>query len=46
MSVLQVVLVDPGRLRDLEDILRSDTKGKGRLEVLTLKDIEEGDETL
>lgn len=41
-----VVLVDPGRLRDLEDILRSDTKGKGRLEVITLKDIEEGDEIL
>ena len=40
------MLVDPGRLRDVEDLLRTDTKGKGRLEVITLKDIEEGDETL
>ena len=43
---MQVVLIEPGCLRDMEDLLRADTKGKGRLEVLTLKDIEEGVEVL
>ena len=46
VSVMQVVLIEPGCLRDMEDLLRADTKGKGRLEVLTLKDIEEGVEVL
>ena len=46
VAVMQVVLIEPGCLRDMEDLLRADTKGKGRLEVLTLKDIEEGVEVL
>ena len=46
VSVVQVVLIEPGCLKDMEDLLRSDTKGKGRLEVLTLKDMEEGVEVL
>lgn len=39
-----VVLIDPGCFREIDDIVRSETKGKGQLEVLSLKDVEEGDE--
>lgn len=41
-----VILVDPGCFREIDDLVRSDTKGKGHLDVLSLKDIEEGDEMM
>ena len=41
-----VCLVDPGCYRDIEELIRCDTKGRGSLEVLCLKDVEEGDEKL
>ena len=38
--------MDPGCFREIDDLVRSDTKGKGQLEVISLKDIEEGDEMM
>ncbi|KJE96177.1 ribosome maturation protein SBDS [Capsaspora owczarzaki ATCC 30864] len=39
-------LIDPGAFRPLDDVIRSETKGQGVLEVLSLKHIEEGDELI
>ena len=39
-------LIDPGSFREVDEVVRSDTKGKGSVEVLSLKDMEEGDEIL
>uniref|UniRef100_A0A671SEM9 Ribosome maturation protein SBDS n=1 Tax=Sinocyclocheilus anshuiensis TaxID=1608454 RepID=A0A671SEM9_9TELE len=41
-----VCLIDPGCFRDIDELIRCETKGKGTLEVLSLKDVEEGDEKL
>ncbi|KAM4566239.1 ribosome maturation protein SBDS [Odontesthes bonariensis] len=41
-----VCLVDPGCYREIDELIRCETKGKGSLEVLSLKDVEEGDEKL
>ncbi|NXY08760.1 SBDS protein, partial [Pteruthius melanotis] len=41
-----VCLIDPGCFREIDELIRSETKGKGSLEVLNLKDVEEGDEKL
>ncbi|KAL5016572.1 hypothetical protein ScPMuIL_006161 [Solemya velum] len=41
-----VILTDPGVFRELDDLVRTDTRGKGQLEMISLKDIEEGDEKL
>ncbi|KAL3858514.1 hypothetical protein ACJMK2_013099 [Sinanodonta woodiana] len=41
-----VVLIDPGCFAEIEELVRSETKGKGHIEVLSLKDVEEGDELL
>ena len=46
LLIFQVILVDPGCFREIDDLVRSDTKGKGHLEVISLKDIEEGDEMM
>lgn len=43
---LQVCLIDPGCYREIDEVVRNDTKGKGSVEVLSLKDVEEGDEML
>lgn len=41
-----VILVDPGCYREIDELLRTETKGKGQLEMISLKDIEEGDDKL
>lgn len=41
-----VCLVDPGCFREIDELVRCETKGRGTLEVLSLKDVEEGDEKL
>ncbi|XP_061733499.1 ribosome maturation protein SBDS [Nerophis ophidion] len=41
-----VCLVDPGCFREIDELIRCETKGRGSLEVLCLKDVEEGDEKL
>uniref|UniRef100_A0A646QG96 Ribosome maturation protein SBDS n=1 Tax=Hemiscolopendra marginata TaxID=943146 RepID=A0A646QG96_9MYRI len=46
-SILELVfLIDPGCYREVDELLRSETKGKGSMELLSLKDVEEGDEQL
>lgn len=42
----QVCLVDPGCFREIDELIRCETKGRGCLEVLSLKDVEEGEEKL
>ena len=39
-------LIDPGSIRGIDDLVRGETKGKGTVEVISLKDVEEGEETL
>ncbi len=39
-------LIDPGHYRAVEEEVREGTKGRGTVEVLNLRDIEEGDELL
>jgi len=41
-----VVLVDPGCYREMDELVQTDTRGKGKIEVLSLKDVTEGEETL
>lgn len=43
-SMFQVCLIDPGCFREIDELIKKETKGKGSLEVLNLKDVEEGDE--
>ncbi|XP_068614811.1 ribosome maturation protein SBDS-like [Brachionichthys hirsutus] len=38
-----VCLVDPGYFRQIDELIRCETKGRGSLDVLSLKDVEEGD---
>ena len=46
MNFLQVCLIDPGCYRVIDETLRAETRGRGTLEMISLKDIEEGDERL
>ncbi|XP_002736622.1 ribosome maturation protein SBDS-like [Saccoglossus kowalevskii] len=39
-----VLLIDPGCFREMDDLVKSTTRGQGSLELLSLKDVEEGDE--
>ncbi|XP_024133468.1 ribosome maturation protein SBDS [Oryzias melastigma] len=41
-----VCLVDPGCFREIDELIRCETKGRGSLEVLSLKDVEEGEEKM
>lgn len=43
---VQVCLIDPGSYREIDEIVSRDTKGQGSVEVLSLKDTEEGDEQI
>lgn len=42
----QVCLMDPGCYCKVDEVVRTETKGRGMVEVLSLKDVEEGDEIL
>jgi ribosome maturation protein SDO1 len=39
-------LIDPGQYREIDDMLKSETKGKAILEVVSFKEVADGDETL
>ncbi|KAI8066505.1 ribosome maturation protein [Gongronella butleri] len=39
-----IALVDPGKYRAINDLLQADAKGKGKLEIMNLREKEEGDE--
>ena len=41
-----VCLIDPGSYRQIEEIIRNETKGKGGVEVLNLKEMKEVEEVL
>lgn len=41
-----VFTADPGKYRELDEIVQKETKGKGQLEVISLKDVAEGDEMI
>lgn len=41
-----VALVDPGYYREIDELIRCETKGRGSVEVLSLMDVEEGEEKL
>jgi ribosome maturation protein SDO1 len=46
LILLQVCLIDPGRYREVDEIVRSETKGHGILELMNLKEVTEGEERL
>ncbi|ORZ02161.1 putative Shwachman-Bodian-diamond syndrome protein [Syncephalastrum racemosum] len=39
-----IALVDPGKYREINDLLQTETKGKGQLEIMNLRETKEGDE--
>ncbi|XP_041977079.1 ribosome maturation protein SBDS [Aricia agestis] len=41
-----ICLIDPGSFRNLDDIIRTDTKGSGQFELLNLKEMVEGEQEL
>lgn len=41
-----ICLIDPGQFREIDELVRSETKRTGLLELLNLKEIAEGDEVL
>jgi len=41
-----ICLTDPGSFREIDELIRSETKGKGTMELLNLKDVEEREEQL
>ncbi|XP_041456608.1 ribosome maturation protein SBDS-like [Lytechinus variegatus] len=41
-----VCLADPGCYREMEELVKESTRGKGMVEVVSLKEVEEGDERL
>lgn len=41
-----VCLIDPGQYREIDELVRSETKGTGILELINLKEVTEGDEVL
>lgn len=44
--MMQTILLDPGFYRDLDELIRAETKGHGILEVLSLKDVEDSEEKI
>jgi ribosome maturation protein SDO1 len=45
-SMQLICSIDPGLFRILDDLLSSETRGQGQLELLSLMDVAEGDEML
>lgn len=39
-----IVLIDPGNFRNIDELVRNDSKGKGLVELLELKEVIEGEE--
>ncbi|KAI7905840.1 SBDS protein C-terminal domain-containing protein [Cokeromyces recurvatus] len=39
-----IALIDPGKYRSINDLLQNESKGKGQLEIMNLREKEEGDE--
>lgn len=45
-NLQMVFLTDPGNYRKIDEIIRNETKGRGKLEVISLKEVHEEDEML
>lgn len=45
-TLILVCLIDPGHFREVDDLVRCETKGQGHMELLSLKEVTEGEETL
>lgn len=45
-SLTMICLIDPGQYREIDELVRSETKGAASLELLCLKEVVEGDEVL
>lgn len=45
-DILQILLIDPGNYRQIDELIRTDTKGTTSMEVLSLKEVIEGDSFL
>lgn len=41
-----IFLIDPGCFREIDELVRQDTKGKGHLEVVSLKDVNDEEERI
>jgi len=41
-----IILVDPGVYREIVDLVSAETKGKGQVDMMSLKEVEEGEEKL
>ena len=46
ISVLQVFLVDPGCFREIDELVRTESKGRALLEVMSLKEVNDEEERL
>lgn len=46
LILFQVCLIDPGHYREVDEIVHSETKGHGLLELMNLKEVTEGEEML
>ena len=44
-SMQLICSIDPGVFRELDELVRAETRGQGQLELLSLMDVAEGDET-
>ena len=44
VNVEQVLLVDPGTFREVDESVRRETKGAGSVEVVSVREVKEGDE--
>ncbi|EEB14312.1 conserved hypothetical protein [Pediculus humanus corporis] len=45
-QLTMICLIDPGYFREIDELVRTETKGNGNLELLNLKEVLEGDEVL
>ncbi|CAL8129771.1 unnamed protein product [Orchesella dallaii] len=45
-SLTLIILLDPGFFRELDELVRAESKGKGVLEVLSLKDVADSEEQI
>ncbi|KAL1451774.1 hypothetical protein WDU94_006122 [Cyamophila willieti] len=45
-GLLMICLIDPGKYREIDELVRTETRGQGQLELLNLKEVTEGEEVL
>ena len=45
-DVMSFFFVDPGEFRNLDEIVKNDTQGRGQLEILSLKEFDDSEQQL